>query len=86
MVAAQVMQACVLAEVLLLLHAHFKQAIVTAAAHMKYQKYLHLCLSLERDERSCMGKNKGFMKGKYRQRVCKKDRQAEREKKLSIRS
>ncbi len=71
--AAPVMQTCVLAEVLVLLNIHFKQAIITAAAHMKYQeqKYLHLCFSLEREERSCMGKNKGFMKGKDRECVRK---------------
>lgn len=41
--AAPVMQACLLAEGLLLLHARFKQAFVIAA-HMKSleQKYLHL--------------------------------------------
>lgn len=77
--AASVKQACVLTEVLLLLHAHFRQAIETAAAHMKYQKYLHLCFSLERDERE---KNKGLRKEKTDRGCARKiKRQAEREKK-----
>lgn len=71
------MQACLLTEGLLLLSAHFKQAIVIAA-HLMYleQKHLHLCLSynsLGRRGKMLYGEKLGFMKGKDRQRECKRE-------------